>query len=50
MIGEFATQRRLDAAARVGLGTWVGLAFGSLAKIALLFAMLGVFVASYLID
>ena len=34
----------------VGLGTWIGLAVGSLAKIALLFAMLGVFVTSYLLD
>ncbi len=48
--GEFITQQRLDAAARVGLGTWIGLAVGSLAKIALLFAMLGVFVTSYLLD
>ena len=44
------TQQRLDAATRVGLGTWIGLAVGSLAKLALLFAMLGVFVTSYLID
>lgn len=48
--GEFATQRRLDAATRVGVGTWVGLAVGSLAKIALVFAMIGVFAASYLIS
>ena len=48
--GEFITQQRLDAAARVGLGTWIGLAVCSLAKIALLFAMLGVFVTSYLLD
>ena len=48
--GEFITRQRLDAAARVGLGTWIGLAVGSLAKIALLFAMLGVFVTSYLVD
>jgi uncharacterized protein YqgC (DUF456 family) len=47
--GEFITQQRLDAAARVGLGTWIGLAVGSLAKLALLFAMLGVFVISYLV-
>lgn len=48
--GEFITQQRLDAAARVGLGTWVGLAVGSLAKIALVFAMLGVFAAGYVLD
>ena len=47
--GEFITQQRLDAAARVGLGTWIGLAVGSLAKLALLFTMLGVFVISYLV-
>ena len=47
--GELITQQRLDAAARVGLGTWIGLAVGSLAKIALLFAMLGVFLTSYLL-
>ncbi|MFO1426084.1 MAG: DUF456 family protein [Steroidobacteraceae bacterium] len=46
-IGEFIAQRRLDAAARVGLGTWLGLAVGALAKIALVFAMLGVFAISY---
>ncbi len=48
--GEFITQQRLDVAARVGFGTWVGLAVGSLAKLALLFAMLGVFATSYFID
>lgn len=48
--GEFMAQQRLDAAARVGLATWVGLAVGTLAKIALVFAMLGVFAFSYLVD
>jgi hypothetical protein len=47
--GEFVTQWRLDAAARVGLATWLGLAVGSLAKIALVFAMLGVFAIGYLV-
>jgi uncharacterized protein len=50
VIGELIAQQRLDAAARVGFATWVGLAFGALAKIALVFAMLGVFAAGYLID
>jgi uncharacterized protein len=49
VIGELAAQRRLVNAARVGIGTWVGLAVGSLAKVALVMTMLGVFVASYLI-
>ena len=47
--GEFMSQQRLDAAARVGFGTWIGLAVGTLAKIALVFAMLGVFTVSYLL-
>lgn len=49
VLGEFMAQQRLDAAARVGFGTWVGLAVGTLSKIALVFAMLGVFTASYLL-
>jgi hypothetical protein len=48
-IGEFMAQRRLGAAARVGFATWLGLAVGALAKVALVFAMLGVFAASYLL-
>ena len=47
VIGEFMAQQRLDAAARVGLGTWIGLMVGSIAKIALVCVMLGVFALSY---
>lgn len=47
--GEFLAQRRLDAAARVGIGTWLGLAIGALVKIALVFAMLAVFLTSYFV-
>jgi uncharacterized protein len=47
--GELIARRKLDAATRVGFATWLGLAAGALAKVALLFAMLAVFVASYLI-
>jgi uncharacterized protein YqgC (DUF456 family) len=49
MTGEFMAQQRLDAATRVGLGTWIGLAVGTIAKIALVFVMLGVFAISWLI-
>lgn len=45
--GELIAQRRLDVAARVGIGTWIGLLVGTLVKIALVFAMLGVFLTSY---
>jgi uncharacterized protein len=50
VIGEIMARRRLGDAARVGFATWVGLAVGALAKIALVFAMLAIFAASYLID
>lgn len=50
VVGEWLARRRLDVAARVGIATWIGLALGSLAKLALLFAMLGVFITSYLLD
>lgn len=48
--GEFLAQRRLDAATRVGLGTWVGLVVGNLAKLAIVGTMLGVFGISLLVD
>lgn len=47
--GELLAQRRLDAAARVGIGTWLGLAVGNLAKLAVVGAMLGVFGISLLV-
>lgn len=45
--GELMAQRKLGDAARVGIGTWIGLAVGALAKIALVFAMLAVFITAY---
>jgi uncharacterized protein YqgC (DUF456 family) len=49
VIGELIARGRLAPAARVGLGTWLGLLVGTLAKFALVLAMVGIFVASYLI-
>jgi uncharacterized protein YqgC (DUF456 family) len=48
VIGELITRGQIEAAARVGFGTWLGMAMGALAKIAVVLAMLGVFVTSYL--
>jgi uncharacterized protein len=45
--GELIARQRLLAAARVGLGTWIGLAFGTLIKLALAVSMLGVFAVGY---
>jgi len=48
-IGELVARGRIEPAARVGWGTWVGLAIGSLAKMAVVLAMIGVFVTSYVL-
>jgi uncharacterized protein YqgC (DUF456 family) len=47
VVGELITRGQLEPAARVGLATWLGMAVGALAKIAVVLAMLGVFVTSY---
>jgi uncharacterized protein YqgC (DUF456 family) len=49
LIGELSVHGRLDQASRVGLATWLGLIFGTLAKIAIAFAMLGIFVLAFFI-
>jgi uncharacterized protein YqgC (DUF456 family) len=49
MIGEYWARRKLDVATRVGIGTWIGLAVGTLTKVALVFVMLGVFAISWLL-
>jgi uncharacterized protein len=49
VVGELTAQRRLQTATRVGVGTWLGLAAGALAKIALLFAMLAIFVVAFFV-
>jgi uncharacterized protein len=49
VIGELVARGRLEPAARVGFGTWLGMAVGALAKMAVVLAMIGVFVTSYLI-
>ena len=48
-IGELVARGRVEPAARVGLGTWLGMAVGALAKMAIVLAMIGVFVTSYVI-
>jgi uncharacterized protein len=50
VVGEVIARGQLGPAARVGFATWLGLAVGALAKFALVLAMVGVFVTSYLID
>ncbi|MBN8885499.1 MAG: DUF456 family protein [Rudaea sp.] len=48
VVGELLVGSHLGRATHVGIGTWLGLLFGTLAKIALCFAMLGIFALSFL--
>ena len=41
--GELIASRHAGTAAKVGVGTWIGMVAGSVAKIAVAFVMLGVF-------
>lgn len=49
LIGELSSGSAMHHATRVGVGTWLGLLFGTLAKLALCFTMLGVFVFAFLL-
>jgi uncharacterized protein len=48
-LGEFAARRDLRRAGTVGVATWVGLLLGTAAKVAIVFAMLGIFVTTLLL-
>lgn len=45
--GELSVGSQVEKAAKVGIGTWLGLLFGTLAKLALCFTMLGVFALAF---
>ncbi|MCE2970057.1 MAG: DUF456 family protein [Burkholderiales bacterium] len=49
-IGEFIAHRDALRAGRVGIATWLGLLAGTVAKLAIVFSMIGVFAAALLID
>jgi uncharacterized protein YqgC (DUF456 family) len=49
VVGEFSGKASLKAAAHAGVGATLGLLFGALLKIALAFAMIGVFVLARLL-
>jgi uncharacterized protein YqgC (DUF456 family) len=48
-IGEYAAQRDLRRAGKVGIATWLGLVVGTAVKVAIVFAMLGVFALALLV-
>jgi len=49
VIGELTGGRELTHAMRVGVGTWLGVLFGTLVKFALCFAMQGLFALAFII-
>jgi hypothetical protein len=48
--GELLSHGEWRKATQAGFATWMGLLFGTLAKLALVFTMLGIFLSAYLID
>lgn len=48
-IGEFIAHRDALRAGRVGVATWIGMLAGAVVKLAIVFTMVGVFVAALLI-
>jgi len=49
MLGEYMSRRNWEQAGKVGFGTWIGLIVGTAGKIAVIFAMVGLFVTAYVI-
>ena len=48
-IGELIAQRDLWRAGKVGIATWIGLLIGTVVKVAIVFAMVGVFIVALLV-
>ncbi len=49
LLGELWHGRELGQAAKVGLGTWLGILLGTVLKLGLAFAMLGLFAFAWLV-
>lgn len=49
VIGQLSSRPHVPSAVRVGVGTWIGLAVGAVAKIVIVLAMLAVFLIAYFI-
>ena len=47
--GEMLSHGEWRKATQAGVATWIGLLFGTLAKLALVFTMLGIFLFAYLV-
>ncbi len=49
LVGQFISGSGVSHSTRVGIATWIGLLFGTIAKLAISFTMLGVFVLALII-
>jgi uncharacterized protein YqgC (DUF456 family) len=49
VIGELLSHGEMQRATRAGVATWMGLLFGTLTKLALVFTMIGIFVFAYFV-
>lgn len=49
VIGEMLSHGEMQRATRAGVATWVGLLFGTLTKLALVFTMIGIFAFAYFV-
>lgn len=47
-LGQYLSEKNSKNAAKVGIATWIGLVVGTVVKLALVFAMLGIFWVAYL--
>ena len=47
--GEYLSRRNWQQAGRVGIGTWIGILLGTAGKLAVIFAMVGLFVTAYVL-
>lgn len=47
LVGEWLHGRKLHMAAKVGVGTWLGIVFAAVLKLTLAFAMVGIFVLAW---
>lgn len=47
--GEYLSRRNWQQAGRVGIGTWIGILLGTAGKLAVVFAMVGLFVTAYVL-
>lgn len=47
VVGELLAKRNLQHAGKVGIATWIGILIATAVKLALVFAMVGIFVTAY---